>query len=78
MTEADPCRSALTPAEDAALYAEDALRAAGQVMAGRPPSEADAAYLAVYALLAAVALGQGGALSAYPSGGVASAAKDVG
>ena len=44
---------------DAALFAGDALRAARQVMAGQPPGEAEVVYLAVYALLAAAALGQG-------------------
>lgn len=59
MPEADPCRRALTPAKEAALFAGDALRAAGKVMSGKPAGEADAAYLAVYVLLAAAALGQG-------------------
>lgn len=61
MPEADPCRRALTPTEEAALFARDALRAAGRVMSGNPAGEADAAYLAVYAMLAAAALGQGDA-----------------
>lgn len=58
MPEADPCRRALSPVEDAALFAGDALRAAGKVMSGKAAGEADAAYLAVYVILAAAALGQ--------------------
>ncbi len=34
MPDADLCRRALTPVEEAALFAGDALRAAGIVMAG--------------------------------------------
>ncbi|KQO61758.1 hypothetical protein [Methylobacterium sp. Leaf88] len=59
MPEADPCRRALTPTEEANLFAGDALRAANSVMSGKPAGEADAAYLAVYVLFAAAALGQG-------------------
>ena len=59
MSEADPCRRALTPTEEAALFAGDALRAAGKVMSGAAADAADAAYLAVYVILAAAALGQG-------------------
>ncbi len=44
---------------DAGLFARDALRAAGRVMSGNPAGPEDAAYLAVYVLLAAAALGQG-------------------
>lgn len=61
VAEADPCRRALTPVEEAALFAGDALRAARQVMAGNPARPEDAAYLAVYAMLAATALSQGDA-----------------
>lgn len=46
---------------DAALFARDVLRAARGVMAGEPPDEAGAAYLAVDVVLAASALGQEGA-----------------
>lgn len=56
--EADPCRRALTPAEEAALFAGDALQAAQRVMSGEAAGEADAAYMAVYVQLAAAALGQ--------------------
>ena len=59
MSESDPCRRALTPTEEAALFSGDALRAARGVMSGKPAGEADAAYLAVYVILAAAALGQG-------------------
>lgn len=72
MTGADPCRRALTPVEDAALFVGDALRAAGRVMAGCQPSEAEAAYLAVYAHLAAVALGQDRRKSGAGPGGMRS------
>jgi len=58
VTEADPCRRALSLSEEAALFAVDALRAARHVMSGNPAGEADAAYLAVYVTLAAAALGQ--------------------
>lgn len=61
MPGADPCRRALTPAEEARLFARDALRAAGRVMSGNPAGPEEAAYLAVYAILAAAALGQGDA-----------------
>lgn len=70
MSEADPCRRALTPAEDAALFAGDALRAADRVMSGQPAGEADAAYLAVYAVLAAAALGQDRRLCGARPGGL--------
>ncbi|WP_162248659.1 hypothetical protein [Methylobacterium sp. Leaf94] len=40
MSEADPCRRALTPTEEAALFAGDALRAANSVMSGKPAFEA--------------------------------------
>lgn len=59
MPEADPCRRALTPTEEASLFARDALRAARHVMSGNPAGPEDTAYLAVYALLATAALGQG-------------------
>ncbi len=58
---ADPCRRALTPTEEAALFARDAIRAARHVMSGNPAGPEDAAYLAVYAMLAATALSQGDA-----------------
>lgn len=60
MAEADPCRRALTPADEARLFAGDALRAARAVMAGEPATEEGTAYLAVFALLAAEALSPGG------------------
>ena len=56
MPAADPCRRALTPAEEARLFSADALRAARDVMAGKPAGEAKQAYLAVFAILAAAAL----------------------
>ncbi|MEE7478835.1 MULTISPECIES: hypothetical protein [Methylobacterium] len=56
MAEADPCRRALTPVEEAKLFARDALRAARGVLAGNPASEAGEAYLAVFAVLAIAAL----------------------
>lgn len=56
MPGADPCRRALTPKEEARLFAWDALRAARSVLAGNPADEAAAAYLAVFATLAADAL----------------------
>lgn len=52
MAEADPCRRALTPVEEARLFARDALRAARAVLAGNPADPAETAYLAVFALLA--------------------------
>ena len=58
MSGADPCRRALSLDEEAGLFAGDALRAARHVMAGNPADETDAAYLAVYVVLAAAALGQ--------------------
>lgn len=57
MPEADPCRRALTPTEEAKLFAGDALQAARQVMSGNPATEAEVAYLAVFTTLAAAALG---------------------
>lgn len=57
----------MTPAEnsaatqalaDAGLFARDALRAARDVMSGNPAGPEGEAYLAVYVLLAAGALGQ--------------------
>jgi hypothetical protein len=66
VTEADPCRRVLSLSEDAALFAEDALGAAGRVMAGRPAGEADAAY----AVLAAAALGQDRRLCGARPGGL--------
>ncbi|MCP1549441.1 MULTISPECIES: hypothetical protein [Methylobacteriaceae] len=59
MPEADPCRRALTPVEEANLFAGDALRAAHAVMSGKPDTREGTAYLAVYVILAAAALGQG-------------------
>lgn len=56
MPGADPCRRALTPAEEAKLFSTDALRAARDVMAGKPVGEAELAYMAVFAILAAAAL----------------------
>lgn len=56
MTGADPCRRALTPTEEAKLFARDALRAARGVMSGNSADEAGAAYLAVFATLAVAAL----------------------
>ncbi len=56
MPGADPCRRALTPEEEARLFARDALRAARSVLAGNPASEAGEAYLAVFATLAVAAL----------------------
>ncbi|MFF9550855.1 hypothetical protein [Methylobacterium fujisawaense] len=58
MPEADPCRRALTPAEDAALFARDALRAAREVMSGNPAGPEGEAYMTVFVTLAAAALGQ--------------------
>ncbi|WCS27968.1 hypothetical protein LOK46_14425 [Methylobacterium sp. NMS14P] len=58
MAEADPCRRALTPTEEANLFAGDALRAARKVMSGNPAGAEGEAYLAVYVVLAAAALGQ--------------------
>jgi hypothetical protein len=57
VADADPARRALTPVEEARLFAGDALRAARTVMSGNPATEAGAAYLAVFAILAAAALG---------------------
>ena len=68
--EADPCRRSLTPTEEAALFAGDALRAADRVMSNQPVNKADAAYLAVYAVLAAAALGRGRRLSGGWRGGL--------
>jgi hypothetical protein len=59
VADADPCRRALTPIEEARLFAGDALRAARAVMAGEPATPEDAAYLAVFAMLAAEALSPG-------------------
>ncbi|WP_264051044.1 hypothetical protein [Methylobacterium flocculans] len=56
MPDADPCRRALTPIEGVALFASDAPRAAGIVMAGAAADAADAAYLAVNALPAGAVL----------------------
>ncbi|MEE7440895.1 hypothetical protein [Methylobacterium oryzae] len=58
MAEADPCRRALTDVEEAGLFAWDALRAARAVMSGNPAGAEGEAYLAVYVVLAAAALGQ--------------------
>lgn len=54
MSEADPCRRALTPTEEARLFARDALRAARE--AWSRPADADAAMMAVFVVLAADAL----------------------
>lgn len=62
MPAADPCRRVLTPTEEAALFAPDALRAARHVMSGIPADEADEAYLAVFAILAAAAFWPEGAI----------------
>ncbi|WP_238229496.1 hypothetical protein [Methylobacterium hispanicum] len=56
VAEADPCRRALTPVEEAKLFARDALRAARGVLAGNPADAAGEAYLAVFAMLAVGAL----------------------
>ena len=56
MPAADPCRRVLTPTEEAALFAPDALRAARHVMSGIPADAADEAYLAVFAVLAVAAM----------------------
>jgi hypothetical protein len=53
--DADPCRRALTPVEEAKLFARDALRAARSVMSENP-ADAGRAYLAVFTLLAIQAL----------------------
>ena len=68
--EADPCRRTLTPAEDAALFAGDALRAARAIMSGNPAGEEGQAYLAVYVTLAAAALGQDRRISGHGPGGM--------
>ncbi|KQP33839.1 hypothetical protein ASF49_08200 [Methylobacterium sp. Leaf104] len=55
MCDADPCRRALTPVEEARLFAIDALRAARAAMAA-PGVPAGEAMLAVFTVLAAAAL----------------------
>ena len=60
MAKADPCRRTLTPVEEARLFSADALRAARSAMPGHPATEADAAYLAVFAILAEATLGSEG------------------
>ncbi|KMO10605.1 hypothetical protein [Methylobacterium platani] len=57
MPEADPCRRALTPAEDGRLFARDAIRAARAVLSGNSDTPPETATLAVFAILAAAALG---------------------
>ena len=59
MADTDPCRRSLTPIEEARLFSADAVTAAREVMAGSPAGRAGEAYLAVFAILAAAALGQG-------------------
>ncbi|MFJ7441087.1 hypothetical protein ACIQW5_25915 [Methylorubrum thiocyanatum] len=54
MSQADPCRRALTPLEEARLFARDAVRAARASWS--TPSDADHAMLAVFAVLAVEAL----------------------
>ncbi len=54
MNEADPCRRALTPVEEARLFARDAVRAARASWS--KPADADHAMLMVFAILAADAL----------------------
>lgn len=54
MSEADPCRRALTPTEEARLFARDAIRAARATWS--TPANADHAMLAVFVILAADAL----------------------
>lgn len=70
MAEADPCRRSLTPAEDAALFAGDALRAARNVMSGNPAGPEGEAYMAVYVSLAAAALEQDRRISGHDPGGM--------
>lgn len=54
MSQADPCRRALTPVEEARLFARDAVRAARSTWS--TPANADHAMLAVFAILAVDAL----------------------
>lgn len=56
MPGADPCRRALTPKEEARLFARDALRAARGILAGNPASEVGSAYVTVFTVLAVEAL----------------------
>jgi hypothetical protein len=68
MSEADPCRRALTPTEEAGLAARDALRAARAVMSGNPAGKEGEAYMAVYVNLAAAAVGQDRRISGHGPG----------
>jgi len=68
VSDADPCRRALTPTEEADLFARDALRAARAVMSGNPAGPEGEAYLAVYVTLAAAALGQDRRISGHGPG----------
>lgn len=54
MADADPCRRVLTPAEEARLFARDAVRAA-RASWSRPADEG-AAMIAVFVVLAAEAM----------------------
>lgn len=54
MSQADPCRRALTPAEEARLFARDALRAAREALP-RATQQGEA-MMAVFTLLAVEAL----------------------
>ena len=56
MSIADPCRRALTPTEEARLFARDALKAARERMTAYADNDAGSAMLAVFSLLAVEAL----------------------